>query len=548
VFAAAGLGLLSACNDTSNLAPSTPDTPAQFQTSKAATTSPAPAVVESGKFTIPPNTALKFPPPAEIDAKHAYALAELIDIAQRRNPTTRVAWEQAREAAIKVGIAQAAYLPALTASALAGYERLAFPLPPSVLPAGFATSNNKEVVPGATVKYLLFDFGGRAASVEAANQLSVAANADFTTAHQKLIYSVARAYFILDGANATVSAAQRGLADARVLQESAQALFGRGLGTEVEVDLARRATAQAQFDRGCAKTPARFQTDLFCSLFRAFRPLGSEKIATNLALFDPSPNFAEFSHSLDLSRTYTAQKEAMSSLLEAMDLPPTTKLRVASVSGRPLPSGTSHTVDGLLRGALRRRPDLLADVAKLRASDANITAARSELFPTLSVGANLSVPFWWMNVDNSPYYSVREPQGAALLNLEWPIYDGGLLQNKLKVAESQRDAAAEDLRGQTDHSLREVALAYDQVETGLQQYNAAIALQTASETAFHSAHDSYKAGVGTLTDAVSAQTGLAGARATVVRAHAQSLINGAALAFAAGLLTSSADFVHARPR
>ena len=299
---------------------------------------------------------------------------ELIDIAQRRNPTTRVAWEEARQAAIKVGIAQAAYLPALSASALAGYERIAFPLPPSVLPAGFATSNNKEFVPGATVKYLLFDFGGRAANVEAANQLSIAANADFTTAHQKVIYSVAHIYFILDGANATVSAAQQGVADARVLQESAQALFGRGLGTEVEVDLARRATAQAQFD---------------------------------------------------LSRTYTAQKEAMSSLLEAMDLPPTAKLRVASVSGRPLPSGTSHTVEDVLKEALRNRPDLLADVAKLRASDANITAARSELFPKVSVGANFSVPFWWMNVDNSPYYSVRQPVGAALLNLEWPIYDGG---------------------------------------------------------------------------------------------------------------------------
>ena len=48
----------------------------------------------------------------------------------------------------------------------------------------------------------------------------------------------------------------------------------------------------------CAKTPARFHTDLFCSLFRAFRPLGSEKIATDFALFDQAQNFAEFSHSL----------------------------------------------------------------------------------------------------------------------------------------------------------------------------------------------------------------------------------------------------------
>jgi outer membrane protein len=491
LFAAAGFGLLCGCNDTSNLAPGAPDTPAQFQSSEDATTTATPSAAAPGKFTIPPNTAVELPPPADIDASRVYTLVELIDIAQRRNPSTRVAWEEARQAAIKVGMAQAAYLPILTAGALAGYERLAFPLPTNVVPAGFATSNNMEVAPGASIKYLLFDFGGRSAAVDEAKQLSVSANADFTSAHQKVIYGVARAYFILDGANATVSAAQRGLVDARVLQDSAQALYGRGLGTEVEVDLSRRGTAQAQFD---------------------------------------------------LSRTSTAQKDAMSSLLEAMDLPPTTKLRVASAAGRPLPPRTARTIDDVLQEALRRRPDLLADVAKLRASDASITAARSELFPKVSLGGNLSVPFWWNNVDNSPYFSVRQPQGAALLNLEIPVYDGGLLQNKVKLAESQRDAAAEDLRGKTDQALREVALAYDQVETGLQQYSAALALQTASEIAFRSAHDSYKAGVGTLTDAVSAQTGLASARANVARAHAQSLINGASLAFAEGLLTSSADF------
>jgi hypothetical protein len=69
-----------------------------------------------------------------------------------------------------------------------------------------------------------------------------------------------------------------------VLQEPADALNSRGLGTALGVDLARRATAQAQFD---------------------------------------------------LSQTYTAQKSAMSSLLEAMDLPPTTKLLVAAHPGDP---------------------------------------------------------------------------------------------------------------------------------------------------------------------------------------------------------------------
>ena len=97
--------------------------------------------------------------------------------------------------------------------------------------------------------------------------------------------------------------------------------------------------------------------------------------------------------------------------------------------------------------------------------------------------------------------------------------------------------------------MREVALAYDQIDTGLQQYDAAVALQTASDAAFRSASDSYAQGVGTLTDATSAQTGLATARAAVARrAHTQSLINAAALAFATRELTSSTDFAPATLR
>src|SRR6202030_193365 len=108
--------------------------------------------------------------------------------------------------------------------------------------------------------------------------------------------------------------------------------------------------------------------------------------------------------------------------------------------------------------------------------------------------------------------------------------------------------AAAGLQGRTDQALREVALAYDQVDTGLQQYDAAIVLQTASDAAFHIASDSYAHRVGTLTDATSAQTGLATAPAAEGRAHAQSLINAAPLAFATGEMTSSTDLSTARPR
>jgi outer membrane protein TolC len=446
---------------------------------------------------VPTNTEVHLPSPADIDAEHVYSLVELIDIAQRRNPATRIAWEQARQAAIKVGIARAAYLPALTASVLAGYEHIVTPFPSNLVPQGFITFNAREVWPTLAVDYLLLDFGGRAATVEAAQQLSIAGNAGFTAAHQQLIFNVAHAYFMLDGATAAVRAARQAFTDAQVVQRSTEALSGRGLATVVNVQLAQRDTAQAQFD---------------------------------------------------VAQTNAVQHDAMYTLLAAMDLPPTTKLRVADASTRPLPPRTEPTVDYVLSEALRRRPDLLADVAKLRATDANIAAARSALAPKLTLRGNVQGNIGQLSVNGGSYLGVKEPQGALLLNLEWPLYEGGLLQNKLHLAESQRQAAADELQAHTDQALREVALAYDQVETGLQQYDSAIALQTASEAAFHSASDSYSQGIGTFTDTASARTGLAAARAAVARAHAQSLINAAALAFATGELTSSTDFATGTPQ
>ena len=362
---AAGCALLNACNDTSDLAPASPDSPWQVQQTEGVPAPPVSAGAAPKRFTAPTNTAVHLPSAADVDPSHVYSLVELIDIAQSRNPATRVAWEQARQAAINVGIARSAYLPALTASVLGGYQHAVAPIPSNLVPQGFITFNVQEVYPQLAVDYLLFDFGGRAAAVEAAKQLSIAGNAGFTATHQQVIFNVARAYFMLDGATAAVRAARQALADAQVVQRSAEALSGRGLATVVNVQIAQRETAQAQFD---------------------------------------------------LAQANAAQHDAMYTLLAAMDLPPTTKLQIADASARPLPSRTERTVDDVLGAALRNRPDLLADVAKLRATDANITAARSAAAPKIGLYGNVQGNIGQVSVDGTPYLGVKEPQGRSCWN------------------------------------------------------------------------------------------------------------------------------------
>ncbi len=256
---------------------------------------------------------------------------------------------------------------------------------------GYITANANEVFPELAIRYLLLDFGSRDAAVRAAGQLSFASNVEFTAAHQALILEIARAYFPLDGVDATLRAARQTLARSQLLRQSAEALYARGLGTVVNTALAQRGTAQARFDIAAATA---------------------------------------------------ARHEAMYALLSAMDLPPQTRLRVQDSAERPLAAQTRVTIDAMMHDALGRRPDLLADLARLRATEAGITEARSEFYPKLSVSANVQGNIGELSVDSRPYQGIEQPQAGVFLHFDWPLYQGGLLRNRLRLAQS-REAEAE---------------------------------------------------------------------------------------------------------
>src|SRR5262245_38034395 len=113
-----------------------------------------------------------------INPRKTYNLAELIDIAQRSNPETRVAWERARMAAAAVGLTESAYYPYIVAAAAGGYDRAFIPFPQLradlTKPPTSGNLPNVDIVGGGTLitesllaraelnaKWLLIDFGER---------------------------------------------------------------------------------------------------------------------------------------------------------------------------------------------------------------------------------------------------------------------------------------------------------------------------------------------------------------------------------------------------
>src|SRR6266705_2711119 len=99
--------------------------------------------------------ALQQPEGSPLAPEKRYTLAELIDLAQRTNPETRVAWERARQAAAAVGLVESAYYPYLVAAAAGGYDRAFIPFPTLHVKQQTPPTNgnlpNVEIVGGGTL-------------------------------------------------------------------------------------------------------------------------------------------------------------------------------------------------------------------------------------------------------------------------------------------------------------------------------------------------------------------------------------------------------------
>ena len=191
---------------------------------------------------------LKTAEPSPLEPQKRYNLVELIDIAERVNPETRVAWEAARQAAIAVGLVESEYFPVLTLSALGGYQSEAFPAPKDVAPSGFFRFTVNQVFPTLNLRWLLLDFGRRVNAWEVAKERLLAANLGFNRKHQQIIFNVQRAFLGLTSVRGKIAVAQSAVDSARAVRESAEAQSRNGLATLPEVSLARQQEAQAAFD------------------------------------------------------------------------------------------------------------------------------------------------------------------------------------------------------------------------------------------------------------------------------------------------------------
>ncbi|WP_337137533.1 TolC family protein, partial [Morganella morganii] len=323
------LFLLNGCvTDSVNRAPASPSVPWHREQQIQAG--------EQVRLSLSPQTEADLP---QIDTAHAYRLPELINMAQLNNPDTRIAWQQARQAALAVGLTESLFLPVITASVVGGYQHSRTPLSHSIGNQGNLETNSHEVVPALVLQWLLFDFGQRGAIMKAAEQTSFAANMSFNSIHQKIIFDVMRTYYQYGAAQTRRVNTNEMLTNSQKILEAAEARRKQGIATTVELAQARQLVAQAEM---------------------------------NLVIAGNN------------------EREARQMLYSALGIPANTQMKVDfpafSTDLTPVDPPSPKAIEQ----ALAQRPDVLASYALAKAAKEEISAAEAGYLPKIYLAGALA--------------------------------------------------------------------------------------------------------------------------------------------------------------
>lgn len=413
-----------------------------------------------------------------LESDKTYTLAELIDLAQSHNPETRVAWEEAKSKAAALGIARSTLYPTVSAIVLAASNRQA-----ALIGEFFHRQTIGLFEPVLHVEYLVFDLGGRSGEIDAAKADLLAADLAFNDTHRRIIFQVASAYYRLLNADGQRQAAEVSLENAKAVEEDAKARLANGLATKPDELEATAARAQADFDLQAA--------------------VGAVDIARG-------------------------------ELATVLGLEPGTICKVQGIEELKLPSTLAGSVNEEIERAFRQRPDLMRQLAHLRASDASIKQAKSAYFPSLNFMGDGGLARAYGQQDLLPGHYAQGEVWNARLELKWTLFDGARREYRLAEANADKKAAQAEIDALEDQIANEVWAAYSNMQTALRQQQAAAALLTASQQSYEAAHEAYGYGVRNLLDVVSAQKVLALARSEEISARTQLLFQVTNLAFRTG--------------
>jgi outer membrane protein len=403
-------------------------------------------------------------PCAAQSLNHALNLLEVVNLALCNNPQTRVVWATSRVQAEQVGVNTAAYLPSASLDASANSTKL-----------GTAPSVAQRSI-SVTLSYLLYDFGSRAANLENARQLLAAASATQDSTVQTLFLLAVQSYY---ETQARLAALDATIESERAAKESF-------------------AAAEARYKTGSA-TPA-------------------DKLQAQTAYSQATLNRIAADGNL---------KNAKGALANILGLDANRNVLLASSSTTVMPNDFEGDINALIEEARRRRPDLQAAAAQVKAFEASADAARAAGRPSISLSAY---------ADQNRSAGIDTHGSTVAINLSVPVFSGFAPTYRVRAAEAQVEAKNAQLAQLRLQVALDVWTAYQNLTTATQSLRSSADLLSSAEQSERVVLGRYKAGVGSILDVLNAQSALASARLQRIQSTFNWNTSRAALAQAMGSL------------
>jgi len=418
-----------------------------------------------------------------LDPAKTYTLCELIDIAQRNNPGTRVAWERAKEQAAQLRVERGALYPTIALSATVSSDRRRV-----LFASAFYRQTEEAWQPEAILDYTVFDFGKRRSQIDFAKAHLLSADFGFNDVHRNLIFEVTTKYYALLDAIGRKVAAEATLVSATTVQQAAEERLKNGLATLPDVLEARASTARAEYELASV--------------------LGAEQIARG-------------------------------ELARALGASPASEFSVQGISELEMPVDIDESIQQMIRRALEQRPDLKQQVELVHAAQAETKRARSAFFPSLSFGAWAGTVRAEGQQELLPALYTGGETWSAHLHLNWTVFDGTAREAEFIQATAKAHAEEARLNSDQDRVAVEVWDAFAEAKTAIAKQKAAGVMLSAASQSYDAALEAYKDGVRDFLDVVSAERALAQARTDEVSARTEVLEKFATLAFRTSDISSA---------
>jgi len=431
-----------------------------------------------------------------VDPKKRYTLPELVNLAQRHNPSTRMVWEMAVQAAASTGMAESQFYPTLTVESSYGGGYWSQTLTGAssqsgiVVPVNFddqASGAYSNLSAGVSLRYTLFDFGQRIATTKAAKEKQAGAKLSFNAANQQVTFQVTQAYYTLETDRRLITAAEISAKSAVDVLASTQAKYDQGLLTEPALLQAKQAKAQADYD-----------------------------------LVNANSNW----------------EVARLNLIEIIGAEPQCGLQVAPYDFSQLNGRLVAPLDQYVDATLKQKPDLLAKVAQAQAAEQALRATKASTLPQFSLRGVQSYQNFNTSINGAALHNIglSFENYAGFVNVSWPFFDGGLNRNRVKEAASSWREANEAVIRARDQALADVWRSYTTARASLDRKQSADALVQASQASYDSLLASFNLGRTSIQDVLTARSSLAQAMATQAQSDNAIAASLASLTYASGQL------------